>query len=112
MTTVTATPAVIAPTEVKRTKSQTLTKDMKAKLDRLRKVRTLKSALDKEAKDLTADILSEVAEDTKTLVWGQSTLATLVDSHNNSVTDYKAFAEAFPEAYALFVKRTDFVQVR
>ncbi len=106
ISTITAPAPVIAPPVEK-----TATKAIKAKIDRLREVRAVKTAAEAEAKTLSAEILEFAGPLTKFIKWGTTKLASIVDSHS-TIVDTKALAQGWPEAYAACVTTKPYKQVR
>ncbi len=111
MTITATTPAVKTAPAVKT--ELTATKDVKAKIDRLRELRAIENEAKKEAKALTAEILNFAGPFTKAIKWGKTVLATIVDSTSARSTDFEALAAGWPEAYTACVKPgTPYKQVR
>jgi len=89
----------------------TATKAIKASIDELRVQRAIKTAAEKRSKELSAEILAFAGPVGKFIMWGQTRLASIVDSHSTSV-DFATLLQAFPEAYKACVKTTPYKQVR
>ena len=87
------------------------TKAIKASIDELRVQRAIKTAADKRSKELSAEILAFAGPVGKFIMWGQTRLASIVDSHS-TITDLDTLKQAFPEAYAACVSQKPYKQVR
>lgn len=91
--------------------TKTATKSIKAKIDRLREVRAIKSAAEAESKALTAEILGWAGPTAKLINWGKTKLASIIDSHS-TITDLEALKQGWPEAYAAVVSKKPYKQIR
>lgn len=101
---------ITAPQTAEAPLTKTTTVEMKAKIDRLRELRTIKNDVETEAKALSAELI-EFAGEAKKLMWGTTVLGTIVDS--KSVTaNTKLLAEAYPEAFEATVTVKPYKQFR
>lgn len=98
-------PAIVPVAPIKATKA------VKAQIDRLRVLRSQKAAIEAETKALSAEILAYAGSQKRAITWGATTLASIVES-SSTITDTKALAQAFPEAYAACVSQKPYSQVR
>jgi hypothetical protein len=104
--------ATKAPAKTKANpEEKTASPSVKAKIDRLRELRVIKGDAEKEAKEITAELLDWAGPLTKRILWGKTKLATLVKKTHRHA-DMGILAEAFPEAYTASLVEKPYTEIR